>query len=59
MKLSPTQMAQAVIKARSMIKEHSTGFMNFNKMVSDDQISAGIVEILAAVADDRKPGDAS
>jgi uncharacterized protein YjgD (DUF1641 family) len=52
-------MAQAVTKARSMIKDHSTGFMNFNKMVSDDQISAGLTELLAAVADDRKPGDAS
>jgi uncharacterized protein YjgD (DUF1641 family) len=59
MKLSPTQMAQAVTKARSMIKEHSTGFMNFNKMVSDDQISAGLTELLAVVADDQKPGAAS
>jgi uncharacterized protein YjgD (DUF1641 family) len=59
MKLSPNQMAQAVTKARSMIKEHSTGFMNFNKMVSDDQISAGLTELLAVVADAPKPGAAS
>jgi uncharacterized protein YjgD (DUF1641 family) len=53
MKLSPSQMAQAVTKARGMIKEHSTGFMNFNKMVSDDQISAGLTELLASIADDQ------
>jgi hypothetical protein len=61
MKLSAHQMAEAVTEARVMLKEHSTGFMNYNKMVSDDQIAAGLTRVLAVVTDDPAPvaeGDA-
>lgn len=54
MKLSAHQMAQAVTAARTIIKDHSTGFMNYNRMVSDDQIAAALTDVLAAV-DEPKP----
>jgi hypothetical protein len=49
MKLSNQQMSQAVASARKLIKEHSTPFMNYNKMVTDDQISEALTQILDSV----------
>jgi hypothetical protein len=46
MKLSNQQMSQAVASARKIIKDHSTGFMNYNKMVTDAQISEALKQIL-------------
>jgi hypothetical protein len=55
MKLSSHQMIEAVTESRKMIKEHSSGFLNFNNMVSDDQIMAGLTRVLAVVTDDPAP----
>jgi hypothetical protein len=49
MKLSNQQMIEAVASARKLIKEHSTPFMNYNKMVTDDQISEALKQILDSV----------
>ncbi len=51
MKLTAPQMAQAAAQARKLITEHSTRFMDYNRMVSDDQIKAALTEVLAAVTD--------
>ena len=52
MKLADSQMAQAVAAARGLIKAHSTGFMNFDSMVTDAQIEAAITQIMAAVTEE-------
>ena len=49
MKLSPAQMQQAVNAARALITEHSTPFMNYNKMISDEQLTQAIAQVFAAV----------
>jgi len=54
MKLTDHQTSQAVAAARKLIKAHSTGFMNFDHMVKDDQIAQALTEVLAAVTDDPK-----
>jgi hypothetical protein len=55
MTLDNVQMAEAVAAARDIIKEHSTGFINYNKMVTDDQIAAALTQVLAAVTGELKP----
>ena len=55
MTLDNVQMAEAVTAAREIIQEHSTGFMNYNKMVTDDQIAAALTQVLAAVTGELKP----
>lgn len=52
MKLSDNQMAQAVAEARVLIKAKSTGFVDYNNLVTDDEIAQGIAQVLAAVQDD-------
>lgn len=49
MTLTSEQMAQAVAAARAMVAEHSTGFINYNDMVSDDQLKQAIAQVLATV----------
>jgi hypothetical protein len=55
MKLSDAQLAEAVTAARQLIQEHSTGFMDYNKMVTDDQIAAALTQVLAAVTEESTP----
>jgi hypothetical protein len=55
MTLDNVQMAEAVAAARQIIQEHSTGFINYNKMVTDDQIAAALTQVLAAVTGELKP----
>ena len=52
MKLSDKQMSEAVAEARVLIKAKSTGFVDYNTMVTDDEIAAGIAQVLAAVEDE-------
>jgi hypothetical protein len=54
MKLTDRQMAQAATESRKLIKEHSTRFLDYNKMVSDDQIKAALTEVLATVTDEPR-----
>jgi hypothetical protein len=54
MTLTPAQMAQAVAAARAIVAAHSTGFINYNNMVSDAQIAAALTEVLAAVTEETK-----
>jgi hypothetical protein len=54
MKLSDAQMKQAVAEARVLIKARSTGFVNYNDMVTDDEIVQGIAQVLEAVTEDVK-----
>lgn len=51
MTLDSKQMAEAVAEARALIKEHSTPFLNYNKMVSDDQIAEALTRIFGAVTE--------
>jgi hypothetical protein len=55
MKLSPSQTAQAVTAARVLIQEHSKGFMNYNKMITDDQLAAALAQVMAAVTEEPTP----
>lgn len=55
MKLSDKQMTEAVAAARAIILAHSTGFLDYNSMVSDDQIAAALTQVLAAVAEEPTP----
>ena len=59
MKLSPQQIAQAVAEARKIVAEHSTGFINYNHMVSDDQLTAALTRVLGAVSVPPVPNTAS
>ncbi len=51
MKLNDKQMAEAVIEARAIIKEHSHGFLDFNSMVTDDQIHLALAQVLSKVSE--------
>ena len=51
MVLNNKQMAEAVAEARAIIKSHSHGFLDFNSMVSDDQIHAALTQVLAKVSE--------
>ena len=51
MTLNETQMAEAVVEARAIIKSHSHGFLDFNSMVSDDQIHAALTQVLSKVSE--------
>jgi uncharacterized protein YjgD (DUF1641 family) len=55
MKLSDAQLVEAVTAARQLIQEPSTGFMDYNKMVTDDQIAAALTQVLAAVTEEPTP----
>jgi hypothetical protein len=55
MTLSHSQLLEAVAEARALIKEHSTPFLNYNKMVSDDQILEALQRVLGAVTEIPKP----
>lgn len=47
--LSQSQMQQAVTEARALVDAHSTGFINYSSMVSDDQLTQAITQVLAKV----------
>jgi hypothetical protein len=49
MTLSPTQLAQAVAETRKLIAAHSTPFLNYNKMITDQQLTEALTQVLAAV----------
>ncbi len=49
MTLTPVQLAQAVQAARDLITQHSTPLMNYNKMISDQQIAEALTQVFAAV----------
>jgi hypothetical protein len=60
MKLSPSQIAQAVAEARLMIKEHDpvrVGLISvhISTMVTDDQLAAGAARMMAAVTEEPTP----
>jgi hypothetical protein len=50
--LSHAQMTQATAAARALVAAHSTGFINYNNMVSDDQLAQAIAQVLAKVTVD-------
>lgn len=54
MKLSTTQMKQAVAAARVLVAAHSTGFINYNNMVSDKQLAEALTQVLNAVTEEVK-----
>ena len=54
MTLNDAQMKQALAAARAIVAAHSTGFINYNNMVSDAQIEAALTEVLAAVTEETK-----
>lgn len=49
MTLTPAQMKQALTAARDLITQHSTGLMNYNKMISDEQLVEALTRVLSAV----------
>ncbi len=51
MVLNETQMVEAVTEARAIIKAHSHGFLDFNSMVTDDQIAVALAQVLAKVSE--------
>ena len=51
MVLNNEQMAEAVAEARAIIKAHSHGFLDFNSMVSDDQIHAALTQVQSKVSE--------
>jgi len=51
MVLNNEQMAEAVAEARAIIKAHSHGFLDFNSMVTDDQIHAALTQVLSKVSE--------
>ncbi len=51
MVLNETQMIEAVTEARAIIKEHSHGFLDFNSMVTDDQIHVALAQVLDKVSE--------
>jgi hypothetical protein len=54
MKLSASQTAQAVAAARDLIKAKSTGFIDYDSMVTDDEIANAITQVMAAVDEEPK-----
>jgi len=51
MVLNNEQMAEAVTEARAIIKSHSHGFLDFNSMVTDDQIHQALAQVLSKVSE--------
>ena len=54
MKLTDTQLKQAMDATRALIKGHSTMFLDYNKMVSDEALEKAIVLILDSVEEETK-----
>lgn len=53
MTLDNDQMIQAMAAARLLIKEHSTMFLDYNKMVSDEALRAAIARVVAAIGESK------
>ena len=49
MTLDNDQMTQAMAAARALIKEHSTMFLDYNKMISDEALRAAIARVMSAI----------
>jgi hypothetical protein len=51
--LNNDQMTQAMAAARELIKEHSSGFLDYNSMVSDEALRTAIARVIASIGDGK------